>query len=1018
MQTFSLQTAVSEVVTGTNSVTNTKADVKIAKVIESWSFDSNYQAFIKSLIEGTTVDYIESKRIYSTAKVGMKFVGSRDDRPFGYMGFISTDRIDIPVEWLDYSFLSMLDIVIKDGQDDSKISWWRWDAKSESLVSAKSLMGSSGMNKHIIKLMMMAKDSSTRRMWSSRIGSLQLFPDYRINCTTFGTIPGSCQIPTKHTALIKEEHANKGFFNTVMPDSVFAHNVSEGIMSIEDPKKALARISRLVQHPDAVDMGTFKFFVADDIPEELTEWFFTGSGYCPTSLLGRVGGFRAVNEYGLKITSMLYPESWVDSVADDCFIVSKASFKSGLNGVLKLLSGASNKRIADGDSDKMMDFLLSKIECITLDGHDVNGWYVDMPLHITSFYSLYGLRTIEEIEEGLGDDEVCDDGLVLPKGSFYTSSLEALTADPDYDLLYGVQAMLDKKEIRYMGQKVRIKVQELNTSYWTHGADVSDQFMKNVVDSSFKYMKAAGKLGLDTMSDADIDVVAFDAVFLNELAYKVYPAGLRSNPGVLDPSIYRSIAEGNSCIDLLLNGIEGTLWDGIFGISSKVFVINGKEFFIPSGSVMKEYAFTEEGSDRWFMSGPAKALQTLMVSIKNVNTNWDIKSVNHNMDLQSSLYGDTVDNFPVKGFGNKAMLPAPWLDADEVTVLDKTYKGHNGEHVMGSKMPVLFDTAVSGFKLLTGLPRHIFGEIDDRLRLALRNMVFINCDVMMDLRNDTDGDMHRIALVSGIPLHTGVPEHMRVWRDSYIADESDMKCTLKGHKFYNMDSVNDSVLEAAENKEYVGKATNALATLGHILQILISKGLIEYSKAKLIRASYAMSMQDYIVAGIKHATFGSLFKDADLNAAFYSVNEEVRFNSRRLFVLLISEYNDTVGAHIYIMFTEWDLISGMSNGTSPLSKRRTSVITGHDYRQVPDEHLIKQLDMFTRSYLRNSYLAQPVFSMANSKDDKVREAFALCLASLSSYESKTVLWEQVLPSCDNTVISRLLNYWKEVSNMS
>ena len=990
---------------------NEKADNSIASMLSGWSDHPKFKDTLTKIVEGTEYRGFTCYRIQHTDKIGVELKtwkeGDSIVNATGYKGKIPQGRIDIPVDWFRHEFLTAM---------NKRVSFYRYDFKSSGMVPAVSLMNEKSSQFWLLKLVMMARNSMTRKIWNSRIGTLISFPDYGIGCNVNDA---SVSEVTHHDALIKEEHANKGFFNTLMPDSVFAHNdMNGGIISMENPKKALARITRLVQHPDAVDIGTHKFFVLDSVPSKLADWFVTGSVYTPTHVLGRLGGFRAINSHGLKMTSMMTPVSWEEEL-DGMWLAAASSFKSGHNGVLEVLSGASFGDLARVDESGIPEYLAKHESFIELDGIKLKGYILDMPVRVTSLYSLYGVRTVDEMTDGI-DEVINDDGDIVSSGSFYTSSLNNLIDNEDYDIIGSLRTALDAGSIRYVNQTIDLKMQEMSVAYWSYGREIAEEFMEKVVKKSRKYMRASTREAWDVMSYKPKTPQCFGIDDLITLTSHVYPRqkGLFIVPGILDPDAYVNADEGEAAIDVFLHGIEGTAWDGLRGDKDKMFVIDGEQFYIPGGAVMKEFVHKEEGSGRWFLSGPANVLQKLMVATKGRQVDWKLKTVNHDMDLQHSLLGKSMDSFTVPGFGNKAMLPAPWLRNNELVVLDKAYRGQNGSRVVGSKMPVLFNKAVAGYTMLTGLPKAIFGDIDDRLSLAMKNMVFVNIDVMMDHQNDTDGDMFRVALIDdGLPQYNGLPDHMHTWRDNYVDGEYDLQMKFKPYRAYNSDDINEAVFESAENKNYVGKATNDLTLLSHLLQFLVSVGKFDFYTAVRIRDAYAMGMQDDVVRGIKHAA-GDLFKSSSMWNVLYGSFEKMYY-SRKAFRMLVHSYMPSnIMFDLEMLFMEFDeFTEATADVVSPLSNRKARSIIDHSYNLVDNEDVIKELDMLTRSYLINSHAAQPTIGKLRSSNAVERASASYCISNLDLYRDKYVLWGQEFQEHSNTMIGSVLTYWRYLDSL-
>jgi len=1039
----SLSSAVSD------AVNNITADVRIEKVIASWDHDSAMQKQVKIIIMGYHGNHIKTGRVDKTTKIGFEFTGKtrKDDKdnfdtPFDYYGGLPKGRVDVPVDWLSATNLPMLFTDDSTAIPMNRISFWRLSFMTGGAPEWEpqvSLNGDKGSNKWLLKLMIMGQSSKSRKTWNSRFMTMGLNPGYRANCAVkTGDI--ITDAPVNHVGFISEEKANDGMFNVIRSTSIFGVPAKGGYVLCEEPKKANARETKLFKQGDAISLGEQKFVVLADVPEALSDYFVAGQLFAPSSLLGRIGVHRGKGPIGIKGASMPYPDGWEEVLPAGAFLASKNSFKSARNGVAKLLTGLSYKDMtkclnkkASKEARKMVTDVMDAAEqTYILDGIAVKGWEIEAEYLVSNLYALYGVRTIEEApneDDWYGELDLDDE----EGGSFYTEQSELLKINADHDIIMDLKIGLDDKSIKYINQSINLKMQEFNNIYWTHGADVAHEFLENVVDASIKRMKESTKFALDLFADTTYDMVEFGEADLQRIQRKVY-GSVNVQVGRLDPTEFGNEAHGQKVIDYLLYGDKddsNDRWDGIFGKTNKLFSVKGQEFLIPNGKIIKEYGHDEKGSDRWFLSGPAQAFQMLIAAWKNPKTDWTIKSINHNMDLQRDLFGKNIDGFAVEGFGNKVILPAWWLRHDVIACIDPTFEDRDGDIVMGSKMPVIFDGAVDGFIYRTTIPTSVFGDLDARMELALRNAVFVNIPTLLALRNDADGDIHRIAFIGGVPLRKlDNPKHTLEWVDTYTKGEYDMELKYKDYSLFLPGDVHDGIVEAADNKAYVGIGTNDLNMLGHFLQVFVSKRWMKYADAKLLRSYYSFGLQDYIVGGIKHKsgnTALNLFKLGNLKEVLMNSNNDsdeamIKAIARKHLKTMIAGYSENSCDAIPALdrfLNVWDQFSGMSKvGYTPLAARRVSSIVKHDYSVISNENHMKELDIFTRSAVNNAHSSQPYPYMKNSYNPKIVIAFDNCMVQLDNYKNKYVLLEQVMPVHADTMIGYLKGYWKEVSEQA
>jgi len=989
-------------------------DSIISNVIGSWDNNEPMKALVLSVIKGQESNGLKIGRIGYTAKVGFEAIGCS---PYGYSGVLPKGRIDVPIEWLHQDILSLLQVQVSDsGEDLSRVLWHEIKFDYGEVSYSPSLeLGINGKNKLFIKIMIMARNSKSRIRWDACWDAFKAHPDYYINVDTDGKVIMPEELGLSYPVVLKETDGLKGYIRYgAMKVSSLGYTYPEGgMVSCNDPKKVLARECRLINHPNAVSVGVKKTFILLDVPESLTDMFVAGNGFMSWDSYGRIGTVRGVNAHGLKAAFAPMLKDWFKG--EDVVLLSKGSFKFGLNSIAQILYDLSLSDLLELDENDILDLCMDEISTVKLGDEVVSGFWVEMPIYVTNFYSLYGLRTNKEFKDEDEDELAGSQG-----GSFYTNTLEEFRLNPDYDMLAVIQDKLDSKELRYAREHVRFKISEFVNAYFTYGKEVGDRFMEKALNLSVKNMRASGKLGLDTICGVSIDVNVYSKEDLRRIAYKVYPNGIYVEPGTLDPEKYSDVETGGRLIDYLLNGDNSDNWSGLLSKDNKIFNVDGNYFFIPGGDVIDEFLFNEEGSDRIFMSAIAQSLGKLFVAIKNPKINWAIKKVNHDLDLQSYLYGEAIDNFPVKGSGSKVVLPGWWLKNNEFTTIDPVYKKYNGESLVCSKMPVLHDTGVDGFKLEAMLPKSIFGYLDKRKRLALKNSVFVDTKTLLDVGNDADGDLYRFFVVrDGLPLRgKEMPKYMSSWCKKYSDGEKELLLEPSTYKKYSGHEVNSAVLEAMENKMYVGKATNALSTFAHLLQVFESRGYFTHEQVRELRGTYSMAIQDYIISGIKKCnTDDNLFKEASLSICLNAYSWNKRFVAREYFKKLFEEYNSGISNLIPLFFkyyNEMSMIEDGVKGLSPLGSRKVFDIISHDYRQVKDEYYVKELDCITQSYRNAVYSSQPYFWMENSKNSGVRNAYKSCFNNLELYKSKYVLWEQDLVQHEDTVIGRLFGMWREL----
>ena len=1018
-----------------NAINNKNADTKVQRVIDSWADDAVMQNQVSLIIGGCETNNIKTGRRAGTGKITFSFTGvtrKKDkenfDKPFGYWGALPSRDVDVPVEWLSADVLPFL---FSDDSNDltmNRIKFWRrqWIDGGWEYFPQKSLNGSAGASMWLIKLFLMGQSASSRKTWNSLFESMKVNDGYVANCLA-KTGDVAIDSPAMHFGFCSEEKVAKGMYNRIRSTSVFGVPAKNGYVLCEEPKKANARETKLYKQGDSIALGKKVHFVAADIPQPIKDRFVAGQVF-NNDLIAQIGAARIKGALGLKGVTMPFPNGWSDQFKPGTILCSKNSFKSARNGVAKVLLGCSYKDLTKKSRKEVNAELAGYMTTVELDGYPVSGWYVSAEVSVSNMYALYGIRTVEDTD--VDEDWYEDFSDTNEKaGSFYTEQSDLLRANSDHNIITDLKIALDEGIIRHAPNSINIKMQEVNNIYWSHGIAAAQKALEAIIDASISRLRETTKFALDILSDVTYDIVEYSEEDFNNIWKKIYPSGTTVSVGSLDPDAFSDVDFGNKAIKYLLNG-DGGKWDGLFGKTNKLFVVNGKEFLIPGGDVVEEFTHAEDGTDRWFTTGPAQAFQMLIIAKKTYETVWSLKEVNHNMDLQRDLFGKALDGFNVEGFGNKVILPAWWLRHDVVACIDPSLSKHDGDIVMGSKMPVIFDGAMDGFIYRSSIPTSIFGELDARMTLALRNVVFINIPTLLYLRNDADGDMHRIMFLDCLPLRKQAPPvHAKQWVNTYSNDEYDLELKYKEYKLFSNTEVHKGIVEAAENKAYVGVGTNDLNMFGHFLQLFVGKGWMKYIDAKVLRGYYAFGLQDYVVGGIKHKsgnTSLNLFKLGNLKDCLMLDDGEDKMTkelSRGYLTMMIANYSkDSVDAVTSLnkFFEVWDVFSGLSAvGYTPLASRRVNDITKHDYTVISNEHHMKELDVFTASAVNNFSSSQPTHGM--KKNYKLEEAFDKCMDNLDSYKNKYLVFGQddkQLPFHQDTMIGRLRTYWKEVSEQA
>jgi hypothetical protein len=292
-------------------------------------------------------------------------------------------------------------------------------------------------------------------------------------------------------------------------------------------------------------------------------------------------------------------------------------------------------------------------------------------------------------------------------------------------------------------------------------------------------------------------------------------------------------------------------------------------------------------------------------------------------------------------------------------------------------MPVIMDSGIADVRLVTGMPKKMFGESSDRLVLAMRNVMYCNVPLLLTHQNDTDGDAGRITLTGGIlPMFTKLPDYLDAWVAKYSEDEYKMELSYKEYKAYPRIELDAGVRTAVEAKGYVGRAANDIFFLRHILSLfnLSKKGTVsEFVRRRSM--NYVCGFQEQIMRGIKHTVGGEYsFRDCSMVDAMSTKNHgdwviamrdlHAAFDGNDVdFSKLDKEFEQFIMKHLFTAVN--------SKIFSPVLTRRASSIKKITTATCSAEGYMKVLDVFTRAFARNVIKSAPKMFHYNKEEKDI-----------------------------------------------
>ena len=779
--------------------------------------------------------------------------------------------------------------------------------------------------------------------------------------------------PSKIQGFIRVDLVNLGLYTKKFTNSVFAFTKGGSTLySMEELNKANERVTK-IGLSKGVSFGERRVFVIDKVSDpHLKNAFCTGAIMAPNSIIEQVGIARITSKkLGLK--GVIMPIPFEDHLGEcDYFIAASSAAKARLNGVAYAKGIDPNKQIAAGGS-KIRKYLNKEIEEISFGGVTLRGWFVEDSIRITNLYALYGHSFKDE--EVLDDDGNIDE--VIEKGSLHQFAIHELANNKDFDVIGFLMEGINNGEILRRKDVVSLKYQDLLNVYFSYGSEVHDRLLRIAADKSvehapkghtaaqrliFKGYKDAIRLSGDDMLNVINDVWASD---LDGIINNISVGKWEHHD---NDASYR----GREKYDFLMNGMADTNWPGFSNLDNGLVIEQGGfEFLIPSWDILKKGVFEEE--DVVHFSGAWRAIFLLLIALRNENTNWALKHVQHHTDIQEEITMDVLSRMYVPGRYYVA-LPK-WWDNKVDSVVIPGYDYRTNQRAMYSKDPVLFDSAIADVYVQKALPSCF--KFNERLHFAMGDACFVHTNLLLWQQNDTDGDLVCIRRLGNIvPLYQGQMKETQKWVDKYVEGEMDLAMKYKEYKEYSITDLGFAVDHAARAKGDIGIMSSNLFLVQHLLQQAIANGVITYSDARLIKETYAVMVQEEAIKQIKaQMSTGETFfglatlsnpwahqKAAQIVMAFemasnitgFAIDSEIvaKFAEFAINVLLKSNYNG---------FRSPNVID------TKLSGRYASAQRGN----------IHIFNWFQRSYFRNMHTHVPAIAHMKERDTNKMSDFQM-----------------------------------------
>lgn len=653
-------------------------------------------------------------------------------------------------------------------------------------------------------------------------------------------------------------------------------------------KKMVARQEKL-NGDTCIAMIPARVFVITEMSEKCNKYFNTGSFYASHNLLMSIGCSRVTSDINnLLIKGATHYAPWIIGQAGtETSIVASSSSKGDVAGIAAALGQAFN--FAE-EMEVLTDVEVS--ELTLANGEVVRGVYADITLKVTNSYTIENFMkarstcvasTLDEAYAADVADKV-EDLLGYNKETSRALSIEMMQkAATERMSIIDVLCCQEKEGLVQLKPAVTtVTPGEFENIALSFGRDVARNFMDYLLQNPFNRnitdaVKAAAAWLQGNFADAQevsvyemINIVS-EVALLNDVVLDSKPASMGNT------QFLRQVVQ---CLGL---EAEGLSW----------VYIKELNVSLPCGKALYGNLFAEENDTVLRMQVPT-CLKYLISTLSY------LAEARNKGVINASLLESTGKNFKFfiqDSFLNKktaklkahgkymTLLPGFWLkEKHHVTLLSRDFYQPELSHLEYTKVnlakhPVLFLQAVAGFHCFKEIPGV---EVSNELRAIFMNTIFVHPDYLLELQNDTDGDLVRVTFDGYfLPLYTGevMNSCAAAFHANYIAGENEMGINLDKapkHVEFTHEELYQAIAQASEAKENVALFTDNLHKLqaGFRTSPVTKEIMVTYSRdvaAQLLKDIVIMTatlIQTDAMNAIKHS--GGVTAGAALTSAGFT----------------------------------------------------------------------------------------------------------------------------------------------------
>ena len=678
-------------------------------------------------------------------------------------------------------------------------------------------------------------------------------------------------------------------YSVGLKDSSFCANLGDGnYLSPNAATKLVARQNSIASGNSVMKLEDVKVCVVLNTENQfLKEVFASGSLFVTRKLATKTGPARIISKtLGLKAVTSVMGDKFASQFAGFDAVAHAGCVKAGVRGLFRAITGATPLEAMQASNEEVLETVKSSTKTINTQYGKLEVVCVREDLHVTNPYVLYGMEWSQE------------EGEVEHEEGLYNTAIRLFNEGVVKSLPMYIMKGIENGSIVRRPDDVRVKVADLQNISIAHGPETARQFADKLKASKAikTHFSAIGDVFTEEESVEIIETVRWDWTGM------IFP-------GSITPENYKSQeAYGNAISFLMFGGnlSSGRRFPGMATRQDVALTVGGEVFVFPAFNNNEGQFMAKEQDDISSgvnLGGAVEEFLQLILSFLNKGTNWKVKAARFNAAMSNVTYREEMNSFNVKGRYMAIMTPTWEAPLGRFFTTRETVQGR----VTFKKDPVLFDRAIADV-IVRDLPTSEFANLDEVEKFMLSTVAYVPALTQQGQGNDADGDLVCLMRTGGVlPVYEGQTVASKYW-DAYKADEQSVNLLSKSLnvKTYNTDGLHAAMLEANVNKSNVGLYTSELFLVQHALDCMLSNGWTSKDAAKIIKETYALTMQDEAVRAIKHESNTSLWGAISIRAALVSEQDVSGFIAKALVEIAEEKLGEDlalVDAQNFVAFT-------------------------------------------------------------------------------------------------------------------